>query len=100
MRFIIRLMNPDLKKWLKLMFRGIGALVAGILLLGAIALIALYRDYNKRAATYDIARVADVSQRSLVMDKDGEFYSYIHGENRLVIPLTDVSPKFIQCLTA
>ncbi|HEX5175610.1 MAG TPA: PBP1A family penicillin-binding protein, partial [Chthoniobacteraceae bacterium] len=49
---------------------------------------------------FDLHALAVVPQRSAVYDTNGERYSYLHGENRLVVPLSRVSPRFIAALLA
>jgi penicillin-binding protein 1A len=39
-------------------------------------------------------------ERSAILDRDGNHYSYIDGENRITVPLKDVSPDFINALCA
>lgn len=60
----------------------------------------IYSDYEKRAAQFDLSKMGEVSQRSMVYDVNGELYSYFQGENRLVVPLDRVSGWFIQALLA
>jgi penicillin-binding protein 1A len=74
----------------------IGAAVAGALCTAYVA----FTRYEKLAARYDLNAIAAVPQRSVVYDANGERYSYLHGENRLVVPLARVSPHFISALVA
>ncbi|RYD71278.1 MAG: penicillin-binding protein, partial [Verrucomicrobiaceae bacterium] len=67
---------------------------------GVITGVLIYSDYEERAAQYDISKIGEVSQRSVVYDVNGELYSYLHGENRLVVPLEKVSGWFVQALLA
>lgn len=67
---------------------------------GVITGVLIYTDYEERAAQFDLTRIGEVSQRSAVYDVNGELYSYLHGENRLVVPLDKVSGWFIQALLA
>jgi penicillin-binding protein 1A len=39
-------------------------------------------------------------QLAEVLDMDGNLYSRLHGENRIVVPLDKVSPYFINALVA
>ncbi len=39
-------------------------------------------------------------QRSTVYDRDGKVYSRLQGENRIVVPIKEVSPHFIAALVA
>jgi penicillin-binding protein 1A len=67
---------------------------------GAIAGLLIWRDYEKRADGFDLSKIGEVPQRSAVYDINGELYSYLNGENRLVVPLDSVSRWFVQALLA
>jgi len=56
--------------------------------------------YGIRAAACDLARVGAMPERSLVFDLDGREIGRLHGENRIAIPLDEVSPRFIDALLA
>jgi penicillin-binding protein 1A len=77
------------------------ALIVGAALAGALCSVYLaYTRYEKLAARFDLHALETVPQRSAVYDANGRRYSYLHGENRLVVPLTRVSPHFINALLA
>jgi penicillin-binding protein 1A len=44
--------------------------------------------------------VKEMPQRSTVYDMDGKVWSRLQGENRIVVPLNEVSPHFIAALLA
>jgi penicillin-binding protein 1A len=74
-----------------------------VVLLIAGAMVAawmIYSRYEERASRFDLSGIAEVSQRSAVYDGNGELYSYLHGQNRLVIPLDHVSPHFTAAVLA
>jgi penicillin-binding protein 1A len=77
------------------------ALIVGAASAGALCSIYVaYTRYEQLAARFDLHALASVPQRSAVYDTNGERYSYLHGENRLVVPLTRVSPHFLAALLA
>lgn len=69
---------------------------AGALICGAV----IYSRYERRAAAFDLRQLDDVRERSAAYDARGELYSYFGGENRLVVPLSAVSKKFIEAVVA
>jgi penicillin-binding protein 1A len=57
--------------------------------------------YSVWASRLDLARVQQIRERSTVFDRDGRPYGRLAGdENRLVVPLSKVSPLFIKALLA
>lgn len=58
--------------------------------------------YGAKALTYDMDRLEDVQERTLVYDRDGGLLGHVsgHGANRLVVPASEVSESFIQALLA
>ncbi len=52
------------------------------------------------AATFDLAGIGQMPQLAEVLDMDGNLYSRLHGENRIVVPLEKVSPLFVKALVA
>jgi penicillin-binding protein 1A len=52
------------------------------------------------ASTFDMEAVKEMPQRSTVYDMDGKVWSRLQGENRIVVPLSEVSPHFIAALLA
>src|ERR1051325_2573453 len=82
-------------------FLGWCAALLALTLLGAtIAGIVLYQRYERRAAQFDLTKIDDLPERSAVYDANGELYSHFGGENRLVVPLSAVSPLFVKALLA
>ncbi len=47
---------------------------------------------------YDLRQINDLPQRSVVVDRDGKFYSRLAGENRVVAPFDEISREFIDAL--
>lgn len=66
------------------------------LLLWAVAGLGFYAW----ALTFDLKDIAQMPERSSVYDKDGNFYSRLAGENRVVVPFDKVSNDFINALLA
>jgi len=66
---------------------------------GAILVLVL-AIYAGIAATYDLKKVGQVPERSLVFDLDDKPYSRLYGEDRIVVPLDQVPKQFIQALLA
>lgn len=65
--------------------------------LGAAAIIAYY---SERAKAYDLTKLGDMPERTIVMDAKGVILGRMHGENRIIVPLSEVSPWFVKALLA
>lgn len=52
------------------------------------------------ALTFDLRQVFEMPQRSVVYGRDGEIYSRLAGENRLLVPFDKVSNHFVNALLA
>ena len=63
-------------------------------------LAALDLVYSWLASRYDLADLERMPERSIVFDRNGREMGRLHGENRIVIPLSQVSPHFVQALLA
>ena len=76
----------------------IGVLVGTPLLL----LVGVCLFYHIRASRYPLERVAELPQRTLVLDRNGNSLGHVygHGENRIVVKVEDVSPFFVKALLA
>lgn len=57
-------------------------------------------EYRKRAATYDLERIADVEQPSIILDRNGEEIGRVFVQNRSVISIDQVPAIFIKALRA
>lgn len=71
-----------------------------LVLAGAVVGIVVFWNYRERALRYDLKNVGRIPERSAVYDTSGQIYSYIQGENRLVVPLAQVPRDFINALVA
>ncbi len=56
--------------------------------------------YSHLAKQYDLAGLGQMPQRTIVLDARGELMGRMHGENRIVVPISEVSPHFIKALLA
>ncbi len=82
---------PWLWRWI---FRG----VAWGTIFGMLALLALIGFYSFLASRYDLANVGRMPERTVVYDSEGREIGRLHGENRIVVKLSEVAPFFIQAL--
>jgi membrane peptidoglycan carboxypeptidase len=57
-------------------------------------------EYRKRAETYDMARINDLEEPSIILDRNGKEIGRIFVQNRSVIPIDQVPEIFIQALRA
>ncbi|MFQ3578464.1 MAG: PBP1A family penicillin-binding protein [Verrucomicrobiia bacterium] len=74
-----------------------------MLVLGVAGLISgwfIWRHYETRAEAFDLSRMAEMPERSLVYDVRGEEIGRLHGENRLPVALGEISEHFIKALLA
>ncbi len=69
------------------------ALIGG----GALSVFVFYWGW---AQTFDMKKVGQMPERNTVFDVDGKIYSRLAGANRLIVPLNEVSPAFIDALLA
>lgn len=76
--------------------RKLGRLLLACLLLWA--LIAGF--YLAWAWTFDLSEVGRIPESSLVIDRNGEVYTRLSGENRRTVPFAGVSPYFVRALVA
>jgi len=83
-----------------------GALRWGSRLLGHPALLALYAFlplalvYHARARGFAMDKVAEMPERTIVLDRRGTELGRIHGEKRDIIDYEDISPYFLQAILA
>ncbi len=85
-------------------------LVRAVLVLAVLALIAAiaagiyvyphYSKYQTRADSFDLAEISSIPAISEVFDRTGRRYGRLQGETRYVVPLSEVSPLFIDALLA
>lgn len=76
--------------WLRALFKlGIAAGLLWIFIAGGFYVWAL---------TFDLEQIRDLPERSAVLDRDGNFYSRLAGENRVVAPFDKISNDFVNAL--
>ncbi|WP_395718459.1 transglycosylase domain-containing protein [Prosthecobacter sp.] len=56
--------------------------------------------YSNLAKDYDLTKLGQMPERTIVMDYKGEVLGRMHGENRIIVPLSEVSPWFVKALLA
>ncbi len=83
-------------------FRIFSSLFIGVAILGILAACAAGIYYNVKAYTFDMDRLQEVPERTLVYDRKGELLGHLsgHGENRLRVDSSEVSENFINALLA
>lgn len=81
-----------------------GRVLLGLLLLwiaaGATAIGVVVIAYSRVADRYDLSKLGAMRQRSTVYDVKGRELGKLHGENRVVVKLSQVSPWFVKALLA
>ena len=78
-----------------LVLAGIGLGVAGFLLV-----YPKYREYQRVADSFDLAELDNIPAISEVFDYAGMRYSKLEGQVRYVVPLSQISPNFVNALLA
>ena len=56
--------------------------------------------YWHLAREYDLTKLGAMPERTVVLDRNGEVLGKLHGQNRVIVPLAEVSPHFINALLA
>lgn len=74
--------------------------IMGVSLLATVALAVVIGIYSQLAKKYDLAALGQMPERTMVFDSAGELLGRMHGENRIVVPLSQVSPDFVKALLA
>jgi len=76
--------------WRKIFFKlAVAALILWAIVAGGFYLWAL---------TFNLDQIQDLPERSVVLDVEGEFYSRLAGENRVVAPFDKISNDFVNAL--
>jgi len=75
-------------------------IVGDVALLGLMVGVVLGVFYHLRAKPFDLEKVAEMPERSIILDRNGRELGRIHGEKRDIIPLTDVAEPFRQAILA
>lgn len=69
--------------------------VAGLCVLAVLSVI-----YGFRSTRYDLNRINQMPERTIILDRQGEEIGRIHGEKRSIVPLKDVSEDFRKAILA
>lgn len=75
-------------------------LVAYPAVIGLAVLAVLAVVYGFRSQNYDLTRIREMPERSIVYDRLGNEIGRIHGERRSIVPLSQVSPDFRKAILA
>lgn len=75
-------------------------LVVYALVLALVGFLVFRFVYGGIARRYDLAELGKMPERSEVLDRGGVVIGRLHGENRKVVKLSEVSPHFIAALLA
>ena len=81
-------------------FRWLARMAGSLALCGIYAFVPLSVVYYARARQFDIARVAEMPERTIVLDRRGEELGRIHGEKRDIITTDQVATEFLQAIIA
>ncbi|MDQ6911760.1 MAG: PBP1A family penicillin-binding protein [Verrucomicrobiota bacterium] len=76
---------------------GLLILLAAVLAACGFGLVSFYGIW---AQTFDLKQVGEMPERNTVFDVDGKIYSRLAGANRLIVPIAEVSPFFLDALIA
>ena len=80
--------------WKRVLWRVVIGVPVLCILTGAVILAV----YSQLAKQYDLAKLGEMPERTVVLDANGQLIGRMHGENRIVVPLDQVSPWFIKAL--
>ncbi len=75
-------------------------LLTGICLLGTLTVVLVIGVYHQLAKGYDLSELGEMPERTVVLDSKGQVLGRLHGEDRIVVSLAEVSPLFIKALLA
>lgn len=80
----------------------LGLFLIGIILgaAGYVFVDGYTREYRQRAETYDLDRINDLEEPSIILDRNGKEIGRIFVQNRSVIPIEDVPDIFRKALIA
>ncbi len=87
---------PRRRRWGRVLLLLLLFVAFGIAAAGGVVLIL----FGHVADAYDLARLGQMKQRSIVLDCKGREIGRLHGENRVVVPLSQVSRNFTNALLA
>lgn len=73
--------------------------VGGVLLV-MLAVAVTMAVYSQLAKRYDLSELGKMPERTVVLDARGVVLGRMHGENRIVVPISQVSPWLVKALMA
>jgi len=85
---------PRWPRWLRWPLR----LAAAAAIPAAVAAAATWLVYSSLARGYDLKKLGNLPERSIVYDRHGTEMGRLHGENRIIVTLSEVSPDFLNAL--
>lgn len=82
--------------------RGFLILCFIVVSLGSLAFVGGAAFYGTKALAFDLDKLDEVPERTLVYDRENTVLGHVsgHGQNRLVVPASEVSDHFINALLA
>jgi penicillin-binding protein 1A len=80
--------------------RWMARLALGLVFSGGIAAVLLVVVYFFWSLSFDLQQVGRIPERSWIYDKDGNVYSRLYGENRILLEANQISPLFKKALLA
>ena len=84
------------RRWLRILMM----LLLIPLLMGLVAVAVAVIIFGNMAKQYDLAKLGEMRERSVILDVKGREIGKLHGENRVVVPLSQVSKHFTDALLA
>lgn len=75
-------------------------LLLSLFLFGSAIAFTILLVYAVWASIFDLKQLGKMPERSIVYDIDTREYSHLHGENRITVPISEVSSDFKDALLA
>lgn len=75
-------------------------LLIGLGIIGTITALIVLSVYSNLAKQYDLTKLGSMPERTIVYDRKGEIVGKLYGENRIIVPLSEISPFFTKALLA
>lgn len=82
--------------WKGVILRGL----IGMGIMGCLTGAVVLGVYSQLAKSYDLTELGEMPERTVVVDSKGQVIGRLHGEDRIVVSLAEVSPWFIKALLA
>ncbi len=93
---LVNLLTRPFAPVARLLLRLIG--YPAVAALGALLVVAVI--YGARARHYDLAKLREMPERSIILDRMGVEIGRIHGERRELVPLNQVAEPFLKAIVA